>query len=119
MLTKHKYFGLFLSTALCLIGSSVKADERVNINLDSLKFDPESVLISQRQFSTQSLVLNGKTLTPFDVVKVANGAKVVIDKATLERLQKAHELLLIAAQNGQAIYGLTQGVGLNKDSEAS
>lgn len=32
-------------------------------------------------------------------------------------MQKSHELLLIAGKNGQAIYGLTQGVGLNKDKK--
>ncbi|MCL2926843.1 MAG: aromatic amino acid lyase [Trichodesmium sp. MAG_R01] len=46
-----------------------------------------------------------------------NKATVVISDAALERVQRAQKLLLIAAENGQAIYGLTQGVGLNKDQK--
>ncbi|MGK7904659.1 MAG: histidine ammonia-lyase [Hormoscilla sp.] len=110
MPNSSKYIGLFLSAALCLIGSPVKAHEQV------AQVDFQSVAAATKQ--SRSIVLNGNNLTPSDVVKVArNGARVIIDNGALERVKKAQELLLIAAQNGQAIYGLTQGVGLNKDQK--
>jgi len=108
MPNSSKYIGLFLSAALCLIGSSVKAHEQV------AQVDLQSVAAATKR--SRSIVLNGNNLTPSDVVKVArNGARVIISNRALERVKKSHELLLIAAKNGQAIYGLTQGVGLNKD----
>lgn len=33
----------------------------------------------------------------------------------MDRLKKAHELVLLAAKGGTPVYGLTVGVGLNKD----
>ncbi|MGB3405060.1 MAG: aromatic amino acid ammonia-lyase [Microcoleaceae cyanobacterium] len=66
--------------------------------------------------SATQIVLNGNNLTPSDVTKVArNRTQVRISDAALQQLETAHELLLLAAKQGQAIYGLTQGVGLNKD----
>lgn len=113
---KREYIGLLLSTALCLLGSSVKAYEPADRVGDRLPSATGSAAASTKQI--QTIVLNGNNLTPSDVVKVANNrARVVISDAALERVQRSQELLLIAAQNGQAIYGLTQGVGLNKDQK--
>ncbi len=62
-----------------------------------------------------AVVLDGKNISTQDIVKIANGDKVEIDKSALARVEKSHEILLNAAKDGQKIYGLTVGVGLNKD----
>jgi histidine ammonia-lyase len=112
--TNSRYIGLFVSTALCLVSGQVKASVRVPQDFSS--FQKTSPKVTQSIQQSGSLVLNGNNLTPTDVIKVArSGAKVSISDAALKRLKTAHELLLLAAKNGQAIYGLTQGVGLNKD----
>lgn len=109
-----RYLGLLVSTALCLISGQVKASERVCQDLSAFNKPTQEVAQSSPQLP--ALVLNGNNLTPSDVAKVArNGVKVSISDAAFKRLKAAQELLLLAAKNGQAIYGLTQGVGLNKD----
>ncbi|MFC2586936.1 MAG: histidine ammonia-lyase [Campylobacter sp.] len=62
-----------------------------------------------------SITLDGENLTPKDVAYISNGAKVDISKKAMQKAKKAHEVLLNAAKDGQKIYGLTVGVGLNKD----
>ncbi|NEO99635.1 MAG: aromatic amino acid lyase [Symploca sp. SIO2E9] len=109
-----KYFSLLLATSLCLISEPTKADEHTTRNLDAINHTTPKIVISKNHLP--AIVLNGNNLTPKEVVEVAqHGAKVEISDASLEKLQKSHELLLLAAKNGQAIYGLTVGVGLNKD----
>jgi histidine ammonia-lyase len=111
---KIRYLGLLVSPAICLVSGQVKASERVYQDFTLLAKTTQEVAQSIQQ--AKKLVLNGNNLTPSDVVKVArNGTKVNLSDAALKRLQAAHELLLLAAKKGQAIYGLTQGVGLNKD----
>lgn len=61
------------------------------------------------------IILDGNSITTQDIVKIANGEKVKIDKNALNRVKASHEILLGAAKGGQKIYGLTVGVGLNKD----
>ncbi|CZE46289.1 HAL/PAL/TAL family ammonia-lyase [Campylobacter geochelonis] len=65
--------------------------------------------------NASSITLNGESITPKDIVLVSNGAKVEISKSALNKVDKAHNVLLQAAKDGQKIYGLTVGVGLNKD----
>ncbi|AFY38974.1 Histidine ammonia-lyase [[Leptolyngbya] sp. PCC 7376] len=65
--------------------------------------------------SISSVSLTGNTLTTAEVVKVANGAQVTFNDAALDRVRRSHEILLLAATSGHKIYGLTAGVGLNKD----
>jgi histidine ammonia-lyase len=109
-----RYIGLLVSTALCLVSGHVKAAERVS--QESYAFNKATQEVAQLTQRSPTIVLNGNNLTPSDVAKVArNGVKVSISDAALKRLKAAQELLLLAAKNGQAIYGLTQGVGLNKD----
>jgi len=49
-----------------------------------------------------------------DVVDVARGgARVAIAAAVIERLQRAREVVLHAAEGGQSIYGLTSALGAN------
>lgn len=62
-----------------------------------------------------AVMLDGNTLNTQNIIKIANGEKVEISKNALDRVQKSHEILLNAAKDGQKIYGLTVGVGLNKD----
>ncbi|HAG84627.1 MAG TPA: sugar transporter, partial [Cyanobacteria bacterium UBA12227] len=109
-----KYIGLLVSTTLCLVSGQVKASEPLSQDLYVFKNATQEV--TQLTQQSDSLVLNGNNLTPSDVINVAiNGAKVSINEQALERLETAHQLLLLAAKKGQPIYGLTQGVGLNKD----
>ena len=65
--------------------------------------------------SASDITLDGKDVTPQEIAQIANGAKVKIDDAAMQKVKKAHEILLSAAKDGQKIYGLTVGVGLNKD----
>lgn len=65
--------------------------------------------------SASDITLDGKGVTPQEIARIANGAKVKIDDAAMQKVKKAHEILLSAAKDGQKIYGLTVGVGLNKD----
>ncbi|AQW81440.1 HAL/PAL/TAL family ammonia-lyase [Campylobacter pinnipediorum] len=67
--------------------------------------------------NAQSILLNGNSVTPKDIVLISNGAKVEIGKDALTKVNKAHDVLLEAAKDGQKIYGLTVGVGLNKDKK--
>lgn len=65
--------------------------------------------------NASSVTLDGSNVTSRDIVDIANGAKVGIDQNAFSKVKKAHEILLNAAKDGQKIYGLTVGVGLNKD----
>ncbi|KQP35784.1 histidine ammonia-lyase [Pseudorhodoferax sp. Leaf274] len=65
--------------------------------------------------SHADVVLDGRSATPESIARIADGEKVRIDPAALRRVAQAHRVLLEAAQAGQQIYGLTTGVGLNKD----
>lgn len=67
--------------------------------------------------NASSIVLDGKNILPQDIVSISNNAEVKIDEQALKRVQKSHEVLLNAAKDGQKIYGLTVGVGLNKDKK--
>lgn len=64
----------------------------------------------------KSLLLNGKTLTIYELESVAKNQKEVeISLVSLKKIEAAHQLLLLAAKKGHEIYGLNRGVGLNKD----
>ena len=65
---------------------------------------------------SQQLVLDGQSLLPSDVIAVARERlPVVVDEAAWERVRQSHEVLMGAAEACQKIYGLTTGVGANKD----
>ncbi len=65
---------------------------------------------------SKKVILGGGTLTIADVVRVARDrAPIEADGEAAERVARAHRLLLLAAREGHAIYGLTHGVGLNQD----
>lgn len=64
----------------------------------------------------KKVVLDGKALAIADVVRVARDRAPVEPAAGPSReIERAHRLLLLAARKGHSIYGLTNGVGLNKD----
>lgn len=63
------------------------------------------------------IILDGKNLNIKDIKNISNGEKVEISKDALEVVKKSHDTLLNAAKQGHKIYGLTVGVGLNKDKE--
>lgn len=66
--------------------------------------------------SAQTVVLDGAHLTMEDAWKVAQGeADVAIAPEALDRVLKSHQLVMAAASSGKPAYGLTVGVGLNKD----
>lgn len=59
--------------------------------------------------------LSGQNATPESIARIANGESVSVTPQAVQRVRQAHETLLAAARGGQKIYGLTVGVGLNKD----
>lgn len=61
------------------------------------------------------VTLDGKSATPESIAAIAQGQPVKIAPEALKRVEQAHRVLLQAAAEGQTIYGLTVGVGLNKD----
>lgn len=66
--------------------------------------------------SAQTVVLDGAHLTMEDAWKVAQGeADVAIAPEALDRVLKSHQLVMATASSGKPVYGLTVGVGLNKD----
>jgi histidine ammonia-lyase len=61
------------------------------------------------------VTLDGRTASPETIARIADGQSLAIALAARRRLAIAHNVLLRAAASGQQIYGLTVGVGLNKD----
>lgn len=63
-----------------------------------------------------TVTLDGSHLTMDEAIAVADGkADVAIAPAALDRVTKSHQLVMAAAKSGKPVYGLTVGVGLNKD----
>ncbi len=73
-------------------------------------------LMAAGALSAASITLDGTHLTIEDAWAVAEGrAEVAIDAEALDRVKKSHALVMAAAKSGKPVYGLTVGVGLNKD----
>lgn len=111
---------LILATAtLCLSQRAFKVEAKDSLEpLDALNGSYVAREDSPNQMSLQgqTIVLTGRSLTTADVAKVArHGARVTISNEASDRIQKAYEVLLLAARSGHQIYGVTAGVGLNKD----
>src|SRR6185437_11029983 len=64
-----------------------------------------------------AVVLDGKTTTPEMIARIADGESVIVPPEASQRVTQGHELVLEAATQGQRIYGLTVGVGLNKNRQ--
>ncbi|WP_426509064.1 HAL/PAL/TAL family ammonia-lyase [Serratia proteamaculans] len=67
------------------------------------------------QFGVATVTLDGHSITPQMIANVADGEAVAVAPAAINRVTLSHKVLIEAAQNGLKIYGLTVGVGLNKD----
>ncbi|WP_420833509.1 HAL/PAL/TAL family ammonia-lyase [Shewanella pneumatophori] len=72
-------------------------------------------LTAGQAMAADTVVLDGKSLTQEQAWQIADGAKVKIAAQSATALVKSHELLMEAARLGKPVYGLTVGVGLNKD----
>ncbi|MBP0596221.1 aromatic amino acid lyase [Paraburkholderia sp. LEh10] len=64
-----------------------------------------------------AVTLDGTSVTPESIARVADGETVEVPASSLARVAKGHDVVLAAAADGQRIYGLTVGVGLNKDRQ--
>lgn len=61
------------------------------------------------------VALSGHGTTPEMIVRVANGENVSVSGESINKVKRAYAVLLQGAKEGQEIYGLTVGVGWNKD----
>ena len=66
-------------------------------------------------FLQAEAVLDGHSATPEIIAAIAGGESVKITPEAMKRSEQAFRVLCKAAGEGQMIYGLTVGVGLNKD----
>ncbi len=69
--------------------------------------------MSASAFAT--VTLDGRTLTQDQAWRIAQGEEVAIAPKAMKQLTNSYNLVMEAARNGVEIYGLTVGVGLNKD----
>lgn len=68
--------------------------------------------------SATTITLDGTNLSLDDAWQIAAGnADVAIDPKAVKLLEDSHKLVMASAAKGQAVYGLTVGVGLNKDQK--
>lgn len=72
-------------------------------------------MMSGSALAMESVMLDGRHMTQDQAWAIADGAEVKIADNAMTRLEKAHELLMESAKLGKPVYGLTVGVGLNKD----
>jgi histidine ammonia-lyase len=63
------------------------------------------------------VVLDGKHMSSDKISQVAKGESIKITSEAMKRVQLSHNVLIEAAESGHKIYGLTVGVGLNKDKK--
>lgn len=66
-----------------------------------------------------AVLLDGKTLTPALIARIADGEPVRIAPDSLAAMRRSHEILIKTAGTEQPVYGLTRGVGLNKDKKVT
>lgn len=72
-------------------------------------------LVFMSSASLAAVTLTGSSLTQDQAWSVANGEEVKIDPKAMKHLTDSFNLVNEAARQGAEIYGLTVGVGLNKD----
>lgn len=65
--------------------------------------------------ASTEVMLDGNSMTPDVLLLIARGSRVRIASGVSELITRAHAALLNWAARGQKIYGLTVGVGQNKD----
>ncbi|WP_028115944.1 HAL/PAL/TAL family ammonia-lyase [Ferrimonas senticii] len=75
-------------------------------------------LAGGQALAKDSIELNGFDMTLEQAWQIAEGkAEVEIDGKAEKRLEKAFDTLMTSARLGKPVYGLTVGVGLNKDQK--
>lgn len=73
-------------------------------------------MIAAGAVSAATVTLDGKSLTIDQAWEIAEGkADVAIAPAAADLVKQSHALVMAAAVKGRPVYGLTVGVGLNKD----
>ena len=79
-----------------------------------------AALIMCGAVNAATITLDGTNLTIEDAWKIANNeADVAIAPKAMKLLEDSYKLVLRSAASGQQVYGLTVGVGLNKDQKLS
>lgn len=77
-----------------------------------------SMLMACGLAQAATITLDGSNLTLDQAWEIARGdADVAIAPAALKHVEKSYQLVLEAAASGKPVYGLTVGVGLNKDKK--
>lgn len=77
-----------------------------------------AAMFAAGSLSAATITLDGSNLTLEDAWTIAEGkADVAIAPEAMKRLDESHKLVMASAAKGQAVYGLTVGVGLNKDQK--
>ncbi len=77
-----------------------------------------AAMLAAGSLSAATITLDGSNLTIEDAWTIAEGkADVAIAPEALKKLDDSHKLVMASAAKGQAVYGLTVGVGLNKDQK--
>ena len=74
-----------------------------------------AAVLFQATTLSADVTLTGHNATPEQIAAIADGERVQIAAEAMRQVEKAHKVLVQAAAEGQMIYGLTVGVGLNKD----
>jgi histidine ammonia-lyase len=74
-----------------------------------------ALTLGYNPFGLATVTLDGHSITPHLIAQVADGETVSVTPVAMERVTRSHQVLIEAAQSGLKIYGLTVGVGLNKD----
>jgi histidine ammonia-lyase len=119
MTYKIKPLSFLLLATLCFSQTGTKVHAKDLLEpLDASNGTDLARMDSPNQIGLQgkTIVLTGRNLTTADVAQVArHNARVVISDEAFSRVQKSYDLLLLAARSGHQIYGVTAGVGLNKD----
>lgn len=77
-----------------------------------------AAMLAAGSLSAATITLDGSNLSIEDAWTIAEGnADVAISPKAMRRLEESHKLVMASAAKGQAVYGLTVGVGLNKDQK--
>lgn len=77
-----------------------------------------AAMFAAGSLSAATITLDGSNLTLEDAWTITEGkADVAIAPEAMKRLDESHKLVMASAAKGQAVYGLTVGVGLNKDQK--
>lgn len=71
-----------------------------------------AAMLAAGSLSAATITLDGSNLTIEDAWTIAEGqADVAIAPEALKKLDDSHKLVMASAAKGQAVYGLTVGVG--------